>query len=167
MIKSYRKSMYRKTSTDISFVYNFAQETNSTSIACARTTYPVVLYASVNIPVIGTQFYTDPELTIPFSFPTVTTYYYKRDIDGLLYPIFQNGKLVDNLQSCEDSNFYSYRRDGSQIDGNPSFHIPWVDYISTSGTPARIYLNMFSDDCSLFSGLSIVHLEYAINCNDD
>lgn len=166
-MKNFRKSIYRKSSSKNSFAYNFAQETNSTSVACSRTTYPITLYASVNFPVIGTQFYTDQELNNPFSFIPLTTFYYKRDIDGLLYPIFQDGKLVDNLQTCEGGgSTYSYRRDGSQEEGNPSFHIPWVDYISVTGTPQRIYLNMFTNDCSNFDALYIVHKEYAVDCND-
>lgn len=166
-MKEFRKNVYRNSSVKIFFTYNFAQETNSTSIACSRTTYPITLYAAVNVPVIGTQFYIDPELTTPFSFPALTTYYYKRDIDELLYPIFQNGKLVDNLQTCAGGgSSYSYRRDGSQEAGNPSFHIPWVDYINLVGAPARIYLDISSDTCSNFDALSIVHLEYAQDCND-
>lgn len=97
-----KKCIFKTKSFSLSFQYNFAERSNSTTIACARDTYPNILYANTNTPVIGTQFYTDSALTIPFSFPELTTFYFKRDTNELLYPIFNDGKLVGAPIDCSE-----------------------------------------------------------------
>lgn len=59
---------------------------------------------------------------------------------------------------------YGFRRDGSQEEGDPSFHIPYVEYIDPSGNPAQFYADMTTDICGYFYALSIVANHYCIMC---
>lgn len=59
---------------------------------------------------------------------------------------------------------YSYRRDGSQVPENPSFHVPTVDYIDVDGNPQTFYADPLTDICGFFIGQSIVNINYCLEC---
>ncbi|MES2864086.1 MAG: hypothetical protein V4666_08210 [Bacteroidota bacterium] len=167
-MSTFKRNIFKISIDAIFFIYNFAERSNSQSIACARSVYPNTLYAAVDPPVYGTQFYIDENLTIPFSFPEETSYWYKRDTNGRLYKIYKNGTLIDNtLFNCSTipGTVFGFVRDGSQVDGNPTFHVPRVNYIDVSGNPQVWYPSMTSDICGFITALSITDTIYCFSCS--
>lgn len=66
--------------------------------------------------------------------------------------------------TCPIWTKYSYKRDESQIEGDPSFHIPYVEYTDTNGNPAVFYPDQFTDACGSFYALSIDNVVYSEVC---
>lgn len=130
---------------------------------CADEAFSTTFYAAVPSFVIGTQMYTDTALTIPVGPGNKWRRYLGNDMP---YRIDDDGKIAQLGTECAapPENLFYYRRDGSQIPGNPSFHIPYVDYIDMDGNPQRYYLSMESDDCQSFEAQSIVDVRYAFSC---
>lgn len=165
-MSTFKKNIFKISITPNSFIYNFAERSNSQSTACSRTTYPNVLYAAVNNPVIGTQFYIDENLTIPFSFVEETSYWFKRDTTGFIYYIYKNGVVVDNAFDCSTipGTVFGFVRDGSQEEGDPNFHKPQVNYIDINGNPQVWYPSITGNTCGFITALSITSTLYVIPC---
>lgn len=58
--------------------------------------------------------------------------------------------------------YFGFVRDGTQQEGNDTFHKPRVEYTDTDGNPQIWYLSMDSLNCSFIMALSI---DYHIYCH--
>lgn len=76
--------------------------------------------------------------------------------------IFKSG--YDETVPPDPGTLYSFRRDGSQVPENPSFHIPTVNYVDPYGNPQTFYADPTSDICGSFYALSITTINYCLAC---
>lgn len=78
-----------------------------------------------------------------------------------------NGQITEKIYTGTPcAMLYSYKRDGSQMEGNALFHIPTVEYTDENGNPQVFYADMTSDACGSFYALSIENVNYCFDCND-
>jgi hypothetical protein len=106
---------------------------------------------------------------IRFSYEIITTPYSELSASNieLFAEVTGSPQLIASYDSCPEVQpvqTFSFRRDGSQIEGNPSFHIPYVDYIAEDFSTQRIYISMTDDACEEFEGREIVDRIYVFEC---
>jgi hypothetical protein len=65
----------------------------------------------------------------------------------------------------DPGEIFGFVRDGSQEEGDPSFHIPRVDYIDLAGNPQVFFPSMTDDICGFIYALSITSTIYCIPCS--
>lgn len=71
------------------------------------------------------------------------------------------------VQGCSTSQIYSYKKDGSQTEGDdPTFHKPYIEYIDETGHYATFYPPSNAELCGTFTAQSIIKIHYCTNCID-